>query len=145
MSTHSPATPATPRRSHRSAKSAGTRFESLIATYLAHELDDDRIERRARNGAKDRGDIAGVKSIRGGRVVLECKDTARDALPSWIDEAEVERGNDDAAVGVVIHKRRGHGAPGDQFVSMTVDTFLRLLDGAPDESLVLAQAPEVAP
>ena len=119
-------------RNRASARKAGTAFESLVASYLAVELGDDRIERRAKSGAKDRGDINGVRTIRGGRVVLECKDVSRDALPQWIDEAEIERGNDDAAIGVVVHKRRGKGRAGDQFVSMTLDTFIRLLVGGPD-------------
>ena len=60
-------------RSRRSAKAAGTRFETSIANALATALDDDRIERRARNGSKDRGDIAGVR-LHSQRVVIECKD-----------------------------------------------------------------------
>lgn len=115
-------------RSRRSARAAGTRFERVIADYLAVALDDDRIERRARTGAKDRGDIAGLR-VRGQRMVVECKDTSRMALPAWTDEAHVEAGNDDALVGVVIHKRRGVSAPGRQWVSMTVDDFLALLTG----------------
>jgi hypothetical protein len=47
-------------RSRRSAKTAGTRFETAIAAALAAALGDDRIERRTRNGTKDRGDIGGV-------------------------------------------------------------------------------------
>lgn len=115
-------------RSRRSARAAGTRFERVIADYLAVALDDDRIEKRARTGAKDRGDIAGLR-VRGQRMVVECKDTSRMALPAWTDEAHVEAGNDDALVGVVVHKRHGVGDPGKQWVSMTVDDFLALLTG----------------
>lgn len=120
-------------RNRASAKKAGSGFERVVAEFLAFRLADDRIERRARNGAKDRGDISGVRTIRGGRVVIECKNAARDNLPAWIREAEVERGNDDAVVGVVAHKRHGSGNPADQFVSMTLETFARLLEGGPDE------------
>ena len=38
-------------RTRRSAKAAGSRFESEVAAYLAEHI-DDRIERRARSGAK---------------------------------------------------------------------------------------------
>lgn len=120
-------------RSRASAKAAGARFERAIADYLAAALNDDRIDRRVKRGADDRGDIAGVRTICGGRVVLELKDVSRDGLPAWVDEAEVERGNDDAVVGAVIHKRRGVGNPGDQFVTMTVDNFVRLLEGGSPE------------
>lgn len=119
-------------RSRASAKAAGARFERVVADYLADVLNDDRIDRRVKRGADDRGDIAGVRTIRGGRVVVECKDVSRDALPAWIDEAEVERGNDDAVVGVVVHKRRGTANPADQFVTMTLETFVRLLEGGPE-------------
>lgn len=53
-------------RSRSSAKAAGTRFESPVANFLAFHLADDRIERRAKSGAKDRDDIGGVRAIRGG-------------------------------------------------------------------------------
>jgi hypothetical protein len=126
-------------RTRASAKAAGTRFESTVTEFLAFRLADDRIERRAKSGAKDKGDIGGVRTLRGGRVVIECKDTARDNLPGWIREAEVERGNDDAVIGVVAHKKHGSGNPADQYVSMTLETFARLLEGgAPFEPVVIA-------
>lgn len=118
-----------PRRNHRSAKAAGSRMERLVAEFLAFRLADDRIEVRRTNGMNDRGDITGVKTIRGGRVVIECKDTSRDNLPAWIREAEIERGNDDAVIGVVAHKKIGSANPADQYVSMTLEMFARLLEG----------------
>lgn len=116
-------------RSRASARAAGSSFEKLIADGLAELLGDDRIERRTKNGSKDRGDITGVKTSRGGRVVIEAKNTVRDNLPAWIREAEVERGNDDAAIGVVAHKKHGSAKPADQYVSMDLRTFARLLEG----------------
>ena len=90
-------------RSRASAKQAGSLHESRVAAFLADALDDDRIERRARNGAKDRGDIGGVRTIGGKRGVIECKDYGgRMEAAGWVPEAEVERGNDDAAAGVVL-------------------------------------------
>jgi hypothetical protein len=96
-------------RSRRSARQAGTRFETFIAAALAAALDDDRIERRTRNGAKDRGDIGGVR-LHSQRVVIECKDTAAMRLPEWVDEAQIQAGND-ALVGLAVHKRRGGRRP----------------------------------
>ncbi|MFA5712009.1 hypothetical protein [Mycolicibacterium sp.] len=115
-------------RSRASAKKAGTAFETSIARYLAQALDDDRIERRARTGGKDRGDIAGAR-VHGQRLVIECKNTCRVALPEWTNEAHTEAGNDDALVGVVVHKRTGVTSPGRQWVSMTVDDLLALMTG----------------
>lgn len=121
-----------PRRNRQSAKKAGANFESVVAEFLAFRLADDRIERRTKNGTNDRGDITGVKTIRGGRVVIECKNVRQLALKSWLAEAEVERGNDDALIGVVAHKAHGTGNPADQLVTMTLETFARLLEGGAD-------------
>lgn len=128
-------------RNRASAKKAGTAMESLVANFLAFRLADDRIERRTKSGANDRGDISGVRTIRGGRVVIECKNTSRDNLPAWIREAEVERGNDDAVIGVVAHKKHGSGNPADQYVTMTLETFARLLEGGPDDRPVVVVDP----
>ena len=119
-------------RTRRSAKAAGTRFETLVATYLQTHV-DDRIERRARTGTKDRGDIGGVRlspALRGGRVVIEAKNYGGRILASeWVNEAEIERGNDDAVAGVVAIKRRGVSDAADQFVLMTLRDFAALLTG----------------
>ena len=115
-------------RTRRSARTAGTRFERTIADALAAALDDDRIDRRARTGAKDRGDIAGLR-LHGQRVVVECKDAATLRLPEWTAEARTEAGNDDALVGVVVHKRRGVSDPLSQWVSMTLADLVAILSG----------------
>jgi hypothetical protein len=115
-------------RSNATAREAGTRFERSIADCLARELEDDRIDRRAKTGSKDKGDVGGLRT-RGGRVVVECKDVSRTALGGWVNEADVERGNDDAIAGVVVHKRRGHADPLDQYVTCTVRDLVALLTG----------------
>ena len=117
-------------RSNRSARAAGTRFESLVAAYLARVW-DDRIERRTRNGVKDRGDLSGVR-IMGQRVVVECKDHNRLDLAGWWAEAETERGNDDANAAFVVHKRRGRGNAADQWVTLTLGELVALISGNRD-------------
>lgn len=115
-------------RARKTAKDAGTRFAQSIADHLAAHV-DDRIERRTNRGAKDRGDISGLRHM-GQRVVIECKDYAGRLVPTtWTNEAETERGNDDALAGLVIAKRRGTANPGDQWVLMTVDQLIALLTG----------------
>jgi hypothetical protein len=114
-------------RNRKSARNAGTRFERLIADCLAAHV-DDRIDRRVKNGNKDKGDIAGLRHM-GGRVVIEAKDVSKLALGPWVTEADVERGNDDAVAGLVVHKRRGHGDPLDQYVTATVRDLIALLTG----------------
>ncbi len=111
-------------RSRASARQAGTRFERLIADCLAAHI-DDRIDRRVKTGSNDRGDIGGWR-FAGGRIVAELKDVARLNLGGWVNEAETERLNDDAQVGLVIHKRRGYGNPLDQYVTTTLRDLIAL-------------------
>jgi hypothetical protein len=115
-------------RNRKSAKQAGSRFEREIVDALAKYLNDDRIERRAKCGAKDRGDIAGVR-LHGKRLVLECKNTTRTDLAGWMTEAEIECGHDDALAGIVVSKRHGRGDPLDQWVHMTLRELVALLAG----------------
>lgn len=114
-------------RSRSSAKAAGQRFERLIADHLRDELNNEFIDIRPKNGRNDRGDIGGVRHHKHA-IVLECKDYGGSMLPGpWVNEAETERGNDDALAGVVVIKRRGTTKPGEQFVLMTMDDFTALL------------------
>lgn len=114
-------------RNRQSAKAAGSRFERSIADWLALHI-DDRIDRRVKTGAKDRGDLAGWR-YSGRRIVAELKDVARMNLGGWVQEAEIERGNDDADVALVIHKRRGIADPGGQYVTLTLRDLVTLLTG----------------
>lgn len=118
-------------RSRASAKKAGSTFERNTADYLAEHV-DDRIDRRVKTGAEDKGDIGGLR-VHGQRVVLECKDTAKINLGGWASEAEVERVNDSALATAVVHKRHGKGQPGDQWVTLTLRDFAALLTGTRPE------------
>lgn len=123
-------------RSLKTARRAGAAMESRTVDYLRWALDDDRIERRHLTGSKDRGDIAGVRFL-GHRVVVECKNTAQMNVSQHLREAEIERGNDDALIGVVVQKRPGIGidsrdGQARQLVLMTLESFaLMLNDGLP--------------
>lgn len=121
-------------RNRASAKAAGSRFERSIADYLAAVL-DDRIDRRVKTGAKDRGDISGVR-VHGQRIVLEAKDHATLKLAGWVAEAQVEAGNDDALAGLVVHKRIGVAAPGKQYVTCTLDDLVAIITGARQNSIM---------
>ena len=52
---------------------------------------------------------------------VEAKDQARDALPSWVDQAVRQAG--EHRVGIVWHKRRGKPDPMDGFVTMRARDF----------------------
>jgi|ERR671927_532142 hypothetical protein len=114
-------------RTNASAKQAGSRFERVIADHLRDNLSEF-IDRKVRTGAKDTGDIANVRTGTGRKVTVECKDYGgRLELPQWIREAEAERVNDGADVGLVVAKRRGTARPGEQWVILTVDGLIQLL------------------
>lgn len=115
-------------RSRTSAKSAGAKFERILADYLAKHI-DDRIDRRVKTGAKDRGDIGGLRTHHGARVVIEAKNTRAVSLGQHHNEAETERGNDDALVALLAHKRHGVGAIGKQWITCTVDDLIALITG----------------
>ena len=115
------------------AKAKGTAFETLVVTALQQHLGPE-VCRRATTGAKDRGDVHGLY-IRGLRTVAELKNHASMNLAGWVDEAELERGHDDAAVGLVIHKRRGKGHALDQYVTLPLRDLLTIITGTrPEET-----------
>ncbi len=102
-------------------KIKGTRAESAVVAYL-QENGFPHAERRALSGTQDRGDVAGVAEN-----VIEVKDVARDGLPGWIDETQVEKTNAKAKYAVCWHKRRGKGSPKDWFVTMTGEQYVAIL------------------
>lgn len=113
------------------AKAKGTAFETLVVTALQQHLGPE-VCRRTTTGAKDRGDIHGLY-IRGLRTVAELKNHASMDLSDWVREAEVERGHDDAQVGLVVHKRRGKGDALDQYVTMPLRDLLTIITGTRPE------------
>ena len=113
------------------SKQKGTAFETLIVNELQQHLGPE-ICRRATTGAKDRGDVHGLY-IRGLRTVAELKNTKAAQLGSHWNEVEVERGNDDADVGILIHKRHGKGQALDQWVTLTVRELITIITGSRPE------------
>lgn len=103
------------------SKAKGTSAETAVVRFL-QTIGFPYAERRTLNGTHDRGDIAGIPS-----VVIEVKNCAKTELAAWIAEAETERDNDHATLGVVWHKRRGKTNPADWFVTMSGAQFGALL------------------
>lgn len=129
-------------RNRASARDAGARLERATADHLARHVAPG-IDRRVRNGALDRGDVGGVFTTHGARVVIECKDVRTTALGSWVREAEVERVNDGAIAAVVVHKRTGvgYGNAGQQYVTCTLDDLVALLTGRRPSSEPVPEPP----
>lgn len=108
-------------------RTKGSSFERLTADYLASN-GFPFADRRVKSGAKDKGDIGGVH-VNGERLVIECKNTSKISLGTWAAEAEVERVNDGALAGMILHKRHGKGKAGDQWVTMSLADLVAILTG----------------
>ena len=102
-------------------KARGTAAETAVVRWLQCNGYPD-VERRTLSGIHDKGDIAGLRSL-----VIEVKDHQRMELAGWVAEAERERVNAQATHCAVIHKRRGKGSPGDWYVTLSGDQYLKLL------------------
>lgn len=81
----------------------GTKAESDVVTYLKEFW--PYAERRALQGTRDRGDIAGVPG-----VVWEVKSGSRLEIPRWLAETDAEKANDGADFGVLVIKPKGVGS-----------------------------------
>lgn len=103
------------------SKAKGTKWESEIVRCLV-AAGWPHAERRALNGAVDKGDISGIPG-----VVIEAKNENRVSLASWVDEAEAEGANAAAYVSVVWAHRKGKALAGDGYVIMTGHQFTELL------------------
>ena len=131
-------------RNRNSAKRAGAAFEIRQAEYLSAALDNEYISRQDKNGGKDLGDIAYVGHERmgvGGKadpenrtpILMEAKNTSSINLTGAMREAHAEAQNyqdkyhTKDPLPVVLHKRHGVAAAAQQWVTMEVETFVRLL------------------
>jgi hypothetical protein len=103
------------------AKAKGSAFERDVAAYL-RDHGFPYAERTMSNGSHaDVGDLTGVPG-----VVIECKSHASIDLAGFCDEAERERVNAGAQLGVVVVKRRGKGV--DQaYMVVPLSAGVRLL------------------
>ena len=106
------------------SRDKGTAWESSIVNYL-QQAGWPHAERRARNGAHDRGDITGIPG-----VVVEAKNEKRVALAEYITETETEKTNANAALGICWIKRRGKSSAGDGYVLMSGSQLVELLKAA---------------
>jgi len=107
------------------SKQKGTAWERAVVDYLRSN-GQPYAERRALNGALDKGDVSGIPG-----VVIECKNEKTVTLGAYADEVKTETANAGASIGVAVVKRRNRGV-GDAYVVMTLDQFASMLaDDAP--------------
>lgn len=105
------------------SKAKGTSHETSIVRYLK-ENGWPHADRLTLSGNQDRGDVRLGDGI---GVVIEAKAEKTYQIPAWLREAEVERDNAKADLGVVWFKLNGHARAEDGAVVMTPATFLDLL------------------
>lgn len=103
------------------SKQKGTSAETAVVKYLLENGFPD-VERRALQGAKDKGDIAGIP-----QTVIEVKAAKRLELAEWIKELEEEVKNANAKNGVLVVKRPRKGDAGDWYAVMPFSEWVRLL------------------
>lgn len=113
------------------SKQKGTAFESLVRDYLQQAWSPI-VERMPLSGNADRGDLSNfrVGTKQQHLIAFELKNRTQMSLSQWVREAQEEAMNYDAVAGVVCHKRKGKGAAGEQFVTMTLEDFLTILHAA---------------
>ena len=103
------------------SKAKGTAAEVAVRDTL-RDAGYTAAERLPTEGARDRGDIAGVP------VVIEVKACREMDLAGWLREADREASNARLDIGVVWHKRRGTTDPLQWYVTMTGADFLKFLE-----------------
>ena len=101
-------------------KNKGDGFERLIVKYLQSQ--GINAQRTRAGWTADRGDISGVRGL-----VLECKNHKSPDLSGWVKELEHECDNAGAEAGVIIHKRHRYTEARDQYVTLPLHMFVRLL------------------
>ena len=103
------------------SKVKGTSWETACVRYLQER--GYKVERRALQGNKDRGDIAGLPL-----TVVECKATKALDLAQFSKELVAEMANDEAPMGVVFVKRRNHSVQ-DGYAVMPIWLWVDLWEG----------------
>ena len=103
------------------SKAKGDKFERLIAATLAE--DGHPVERIPAGASDDRGDLW----IAGLPVTTQCKNRATLALPEWWRDTERQRLYNGHEFGFLVHNRPRVAAGLDQWVTVDVATFSRIL------------------
>lgn len=107
-----------------SAKAKGRDAENEVARGMQYYM-RTKVERRAKNGAFDRGDISGVAN-----VVVEVKSRSKFSPLQWIRELRAEIANDHAQIGFVAMKTTGSTKFDDYLAIMPMPEFMELLNDA---------------
>lgn len=103
-------------------KRKGDRAERVFLDWL-HSLKFEDAHRIRAGSPDDIGDIElGVPG-----VVIEVKDRGKLDLPAWIRKLQVQKANKDAAIGVIVVKKRGSSDPFDWSYVIDSGTLVNIL------------------
>lgn len=100
-------------------KAKGTSFETLVVNYMRQWF--PHAQRSHTSPTGDAGDVTGIDHL-----VVQCKNQARDLLGMWTDAMLKQLAHAGSSFGVVVHKRQGRAAAGDQYVTMPLWMFCEL-------------------
>ena len=100
------------------AKAKGSNAERDVVKWLKQWF--PYVDRRLAGATLDKGDISGIPG-----VTIEIKNHAKMDLAGWTEELATEMAN--AWTGVVLHKRRGRGSPGEWYATMPGQVWVDLL------------------
>jgi len=105
------------------SKAKGTAWESAVVEYLRSN-GQPYAERRALNGALDKGDITGVPGC-----MIECKAEKVIDLAGYLDEVKVQTKNAGVPLGFAVVKRRNRPV-GDAYVVLSLSAMMELIGDA---------------
>jgi Holliday junction resolvase len=103
-------------------KQKGDRAERAVVEWL-HDLGFTKAHRIRAGSPDDIGDIElGVPG-----VVIEVKDRGKIDLPAWIRKLGIQKANKDAALGVIVVKKRGSSDPFEWSYVVDAATLVNVL------------------
>lgn len=109
-------------------KRKGDRFEIAVRDHCRGAGFD--ADRTRAGYARDRGDIHLAATAAGPQVIVQCKNTARLDLASFLRDVADQRTDAGARHGFAVVKRRGVGDVGRSYAVMELDDLLVLLEEA---------------
>lgn len=104
-------------------KAKGSAAERAAADYL--NVRGVHAERVPAGATLDRGDIW-VPDLKW--PAIQVKNHARLDLAGWVDDVAVQAVNAGRNTGIVIHKRRGKGNPGNWYVTLTLSDLVSIIE-----------------